>query len=86
MSDGGMGSLALGPNRAARRYGRQLAECHFVDDDQVLVSATLNADSDGVPFEVDVWKVSFGATIRWPLHHEIVQGPPNKSLERTREG
>jgi hypothetical protein len=84
MSDGSMGSLSLGPDRASRKFGRQVAECHFVDDDQVLVSVTLNVDSNGLPFEVDVWKVSFGATVRWPLHNEIVRGPPNKSLERTR--
>jgi hypothetical protein len=82
MSDGGMGSLALGTDHSSRKFGRQVAECYFVDDDQVPVSVTLNVDENGVPFEVDVWKVSFGATDRWPLHHEIVQGPPNKSLDR----
>jgi hypothetical protein len=84
MSDGGMGSLTLGLDRASRKFGRQVAECHFVDDDQVLVCVTLNVDKNGLPLEVDVWKVSFGATIRWPLQHEIVRGPPNNSLERTR--
>lgn len=86
MSDGGMGSLALGADHDSRKFGRQIAECHFVDSDHVPVSVTLNVDSNGVPFEVDIWKVSFGATARWPLHHEIVQGPPNKALERTHEG
>jgi len=86
MSDGGMGSLALGNAYTSRRMGRQVAECHFVDKDQVLVSATLNVDQEGMPYEVDMWKVNFAPTIEWPASVQIRSGPPNTSLERTREG
>jgi hypothetical protein len=85
MSDGGMGSLALGTDYESRRMGQQVAECHFVDKDQVLVSATLNVDTEGEPYEVDMWKVNFEPTVEWPASAEIRSGPPNKSLERTRE-
>ena len=86
MSDGGMGSLALGTAYESRRLGRQVAEYHFVDKDQVLVIATLNVDKAGDPFEVDMWKVNFEPTIEWPATAEIRSGSPNKSLEPTREG
>jgi len=86
MSDGGMGSLALGLGYTSRRMGRQVAECHFVDKDQVLVSATLNVDSEGMPYEVDMWKVNFEPTVEWPASAQIRSGPPNTSFERTREG
>jgi hypothetical protein len=62
MSDGGMGSLALGTGYEARKMGRQVAECHFVDKDEVLVSATLNVDTQGDPYEVDMWKGSCPAS------------------------
>ena len=85
MSDGGMGSLALGTGHAARTMGRLVAECHFVDKDQVLVSATLNVDQEGIPYEVDMWKVNFEPTVEWPASAQIRSGPPNTSLERTRD-
>ena len=79
MSDGGMGSLALGAGYESRKMGRQVAECHFVDKDEVLVSATLNVDSQGEPYEVDMWKVNFEPTVEWPASAAIRSGPPNKS-------
>jgi hypothetical protein len=84
MSDGGMGSLALGTGHESRRMGRQVAECHFLDKDQVVVSVTLNVDAAGAPYEVDVWKVNFEPTVEWPASTEIRGGPPNNSFERTR--
>ena len=85
MPDGGMGSLALGTGYEARRMGRQVAECHFVDKDQVLVSAALNVDTEGAPYEIDMWKVNFEPTVEWPTRATIRSGPPNTSLERTHE-
>jgi len=84
MLDGGMGSLALGANYESRSLGRELAECHFIDADDVPVSVTLNADSNGDPYEVDVWKVNFQPTIRWPTRDQVHLGPPSTSPERPR--
>lgn len=63
MTDGGMGSLELAV--AARSGGRSVglvipkASVQFTDEDGVQVVATLNADEDGAPFELDVWKTDF---------------------------
>lgn len=75
--DGGMGSLALGRNYEARSLGRTLVECHFVDSDNVPVIVTLNADSSGDPYEIDVWKVDFAPTMRWPSRDQVHLGPPS---------
>ena len=75
MDDGGMGSLAIAPLK--RLFGSCAAECHFYDQDGVLVLATLNLDSFGLPFEIDVWKVDFSQTLRWPSRDELVAGQPN---------
>ena len=85
MPDGGMGSLALGAGYESRRMGRQVAECHFVDKDQVLVSATLIVDTEGAPYELDMWKVNFAPTFEWPTSATIRSGPPNTSFERARD-
>jgi hypothetical protein len=69
MDDGGMGSLRFDPPRAGpddRRFGAQVAEIQFADADGVEVLASLNADQDGAPYELDVWKTDFNPLIRIP--------------------
>ena len=71
MNDGGMGSLNFMPRdqRMAnddREFGCEMSECHFTDEDGVLVSVALFADSLGRPLELDVWKVDFSPLIRMP--------------------
>ena len=66
MNDGGMGSLRfVGP--PDRKFGEQLAEAEFQDDDGVKVSITINTDQHGSLFEMDVWKVDFTPLIRLPV-------------------
>jgi hypothetical protein len=65
MEDGGMGSIRFEPSKS-RRYGRTLAEAQYTDGDGVLVSITLNADTDGNLFEMDFWKVDFCPLVRYP--------------------
>lgn len=77
MPDGGMGSLAIAPVDSSRRFGSQAAECHFHDEDGVLVSVALNLDESGRPFEIDVWRVDFSRTVAWPSRAAITAGPPN---------
>lgn len=81
MRDGGMGSLAIAPISELRKFGRAAAECHFQDADGTLVEAVLNLDKTGLPFEIDVWKVSFAPLIRWPKREQVVAGLPNNSLK-----
>lgn len=71
MEDGRMGSLRIGLAGDSRRFGRSLAEAEFKDRDGTLVIATLNADSDGQLFELDVWRVDFSPLQRWPADSEI---------------
>ncbi len=79
MTDGGMGSLLIGPSdRIGRKRGSTCAECHFYDVDDMPVSILLNLDDCGLPFEIDVWKVDFSKTVGWPLTNELRQGPPNE--------
>ena len=75
MKDSGMGSLAFAPFDTGRRFGSSPAECHFLDSDGVIVSAVLNLDEQGAPFEVDVWKVDFSPLRRWPIRADLAAGP-----------
>lgn len=74
MQDGGMGSFRIAPFSIDRKLGQVAAECQFFDEDKILVSAALNLDEHGIPFEIDVWKVDFSPLSRWPEMHEIIGG------------
>jgi hypothetical protein len=80
MADGGMGSLAIAPF-SGRKFGSSAVECHFYDSDGVVVSAELNLDQSGVPFEVDVWKVDSTQLHTWPARQQIQAGAPNNSFK-----
>ena len=77
LAEGGMGSLAIPPLDPGRRFGSQVAECHFQDEDGIPVSVTLDVDQYGEPFEIDVWRVDFAPTVAWPTRTSITAGPPN---------
>lgn len=71
MKDGGMGSLHFMPRGQMvanddREFDYEMRACHFMDEDGVLVCVALYADSVGLPFELDVWKVDFSPLIRMP--------------------
>lgn len=74
MSDGGMGSLLFQPGSSITTFG--VAELFFLDEDGVLVSASLNATSEGKPVELDLWKVDFSPLRRWPSKDQILSFPP----------
>lgn len=61
LEDGGMGSLELAHSDVGQDSGniKRLAALQFVDVDGVVVVVSLNADSRGVPIELDVWKSDF---------------------------
>jgi len=71
LNDGGMGSFAIGKNYADRSLGRQVSGCYFQDDDGTVVSATLNTDSEGELYELDVWRVDFQPLQSWPTEDRI---------------
>ena len=76
MNDGGMGSLLLSPRPStprARRFGKQAADCRFLDADGVVVIASLNLDKAGELFELDIWKVNYAPLIRIADHFTDVE-------------
>ena len=79
MADGSMGSLLFERDLRVSHFG--VAERYFLDEDGVLVSATLNTDADGRPVELDVWKVDFSPLKRWPDVDDILEKPPNNALQ-----
>lgn len=69
MSDGGMGSLLLFSNKKEQKkrlFGKQLSEFRFTDIDGVSVIASLNVDTDGELFELDIWKTDFSKLKKIP--------------------
>ena len=71
--DGGMGSVRFHAARQGKRgFGRQIGEATFVDEDGVVVSATLNLDQHGDLFELDLWKVDNSPLRRYPNANNIV--------------
>ena len=74
IDDGGMGSLLFLPGGSIKQFG--IAKLYFLDEDEVLVSAELNATAEGKPVELDVWKVDFSQLRRWPDDAEILEDPP----------
>jgi len=72
MQDGNMGSLKFVTSESRRRrFGEKIAEAEFVDEDGVLVSATINLDDRGDLFELDLWKVDFSPLKRYPKAEEL---------------
>ncbi|PWK02250.1 hypothetical protein BC749_101313 [Flavobacterium araucananum] len=69
MNDDGMGSLKLFPKDISsenRVFGKQIAECIFLDADGINVIASLNVDDKGKLFELDIWKTDFSPLIKIP--------------------
>jgi hypothetical protein len=71
MSDGGRGSLLFQPGSAISLFG--LAKLYFVDDDGVLVTASLNATAENKPVELDITKMDSSPLRRWPKEGEILR-------------
>ncbi len=67
MEDGGMGSFLIFENQNVfneiRTFGSQISEYHYKDDDNVPVIVSLNVDSKGRLFEVDIWKADFSPVV-----------------------
>jgi len=70
MADDGMGSLTLVPKpellSVERKFGKQVSEYRFFDIDGTEVIASLNLDSNGNLFELDIWKTDFSPLIKIP--------------------
>lgn len=81
MDDGGMGSLRIGRADTGRRFGRELVEGWYLDDDDMPISVSMNLDQFGELFEVDSWKVDFSKRIRLPSRiGDVRLGPMTKAV------
>ena len=70
LNDGKMGGLLLYPNgiiNKNRIFGKRIAEYQFKDIDGVDVIVSLNVDSNGLLFELDIWKTNFEELIQLPI-------------------
>lgn len=59
--DGGMGSVIVRRGGLPTRFGAKISELTFVDEDGVSVSASLNVDTEGRIYELDIFKSDFSA-------------------------
>lgn len=67
MDDGEMGSFLIYESSSdvevRRKFGKQVSEYTFIDDDGVPVLVSLNLDDQNKLFEVDIWKVDYRPVI-----------------------
>ena len=73
MDDGGMGSLEFDVPKilpGGRYAAHYRAAVQFTDADGVPVIASLVVREDGVPFELDIWKVDSNGLIRIPYEFQ----------------
>lgn len=77
MNDGGMGSLTLYPkdiNGEEERFmGDCISETMFKDKDGVEIIASLNTDSNGNLYELDIWKTDFSPLIEFASALETIK-------------
>lgn len=69
MADGEMGSLYLFPTgkiNMKRKFGNQVSEIVFKDKDGIDVITSLNLDTTGELYELDIWKTDFSPVIEIP--------------------
>ncbi|MEC3882013.1 DUF6984 family protein [Parapedobacter sp. 10938] len=63
---GGLYLFPQGKKIEHRKLGEQVSDFQFTDVDGVEVIASLNVDTEGQLFEVDVWKTNFEKLLRFP--------------------
>src|SRR5665213_3963443 len=81
MADSRMGSLRFkAEDGSDRRFGKEIGEVRFSDEDGVLVSATLNLDNNNELFELDIWKTDFSPLKRYPRPDEVQPLGVNENL------
>lgn len=69
MNDEGMRGLYLFPNGMSdknRKFGKQVSEYQFEDEDGIRIIASLYLDENGKLYELDIWKTDFSPIIKFP--------------------
>lgn len=85
LDDGGMGSLYLFYKEASsnikRKFGKQVSEMTFIDDDGIEVIVSLNVDEQEMLYELDVWKTDYSRVIsKFPTMSHVEQNDINQAL------
>lgn len=76
MPDGGMGSLRFkAADGRDHRFGKEIGEVVFTDQDGIMASATVNLDNNDQLFELDIWKTDSSPLKRYPQPDEIRRPP-----------
>ncbi|MGN8055125.1 DUF6984 family protein [Pedobacter sp. 22163] len=65
MEDGGMGSLRVVSDKE-RFYSRDIGQAEMLDEDGIPLIISVNIDTDGNFFELDIWKVDFSPLKKIP--------------------
>lgn len=63
---GEIGSLRFATNQPNRRLGERIANTQFLDEDGILVFASLYLDQGGELYELDYWKADDSPIHRIP--------------------
>ena len=71
MDDGDMGSLLLNQNKD-RKFGSDLIQAQYYDDDKIPVLVTLVEDNKQELFELDMWKVDYSALKSFPTPDKLI--------------
>jgi len=72
MADGDMGSIRfVYGSSMPRLLGQTVARAEYVDADGVVVSITVNLDSQGDLYEVDFWKTDFSPLLKYPVPEQL---------------
>lgn len=71
LDDGGMGSIGLVLDKQSK-YGGDLIQVKYLNEDDVLVIITLIHDELNRLFELEMWKVDFSALKRYPTPAQLI--------------
>lgn len=71
MNDGSMGSIRLVDNDNRYIFLRELVEAHYIDEDGIPVSISLNLSTDNKLFELNIFKGDFSLLRRYPTPETV---------------
>ncbi|PQV65200.1 hypothetical protein B1R32_102209 [Abditibacterium utsteinense] len=71
LNDGGMGSIQFLSSGEKQRFGKELVEALYIDEDGILVIITVYLDKQDKLYEIDFWKVDFSPLLRYPTPDQI---------------
>jgi hypothetical protein len=72
LKDGKMGSIRFISGEPGRKYGADLIQVEYKDDDSIPVIITLSLDNQQQLYELEFWKVDFEKLLRYPKPDEVV--------------